>query len=232
MHYKNISILHFRPDEMTDVIETIESHSHQQNQNSFQSINNCIQRNDLKMDESQLITQNGVDPKNGLNLKGHIKKGHEPTSDTPKGPFFECYICKCQLQSLVCTLGHMKHHTTAIKTKCSICGVLHSSGKLLKRHICGGEICEISCEYCGQSFRSVAKCQQHLESAHMDRTIYFCQKYRCTRYFEMTELKNLHEKYYKHYYNISISKAFSQHMKQSHSNVGKHKQEIDIVLIN
>lgn len=86
--------------------------------------------------------------------------------------------------------------------KCTICSGRCTSNELLESHICGRDDDatgnnEISCEYCDQSFRSVTKCMQHLETMHADdRTMYQCRK--CVRYFGMLELRDFHEKYFSH----------------------------------
>lgn len=84
--------------------------------------------------------------------------------------------------------------------KCEICYEYFPRRELLQSHICGNgttKIQKISCEYCAQSFSSIAKCMQHLADAHSDdRTLYKCRE--CTQYFGIAKLKDLHEKYYPH----------------------------------
>lgn len=84
------------------------------------------------------------------------------------------------------------------KGKCSICSNKLTPEELLESHICGNdETREIACEYCDQTFQSLEKCTQHLDSVHADdRTMYQCRE--CPSYFGMKQIKKLHEKFYPH----------------------------------
>lgn len=135
-----------------------------------------------------------------IELIRHFEECHPVESKwlESKGPFFECYICKCQLANHRTVRKHLKQHVAARDTKCKICHHYFTSNELLQWHICGNndaQFREIPCEYCDESFRSLSKCEQHLENVHVDdRTIYQCRK--CIRYFGMKQLRDFHEKYY------------------------------------
>lgn len=114
--------------------------------------------------------------------------------------FFECYICKCQLEHRRAVRKHLKQHVAARNTKCEICSERFTSNELLQWHICGCDdtkIHKISCEHCVESFDSLVKCMRHLEAVHTDRTLHRCRK--CPRYFGMTKIRDFHEKYYQHH---------------------------------
>lgn len=143
-----------------------------------------------------------------LELVRHFENSHPYVSEPPKRlPSFECSICGCQLDNRADIRNHLKQHVTVRDIKCEICRELLTLNEMMQWHICGcddgtTENRELSCEYCDQSFQSVAKCVEHLKTMHADdRTIYQCRK--CSQYFGMMQLRDLHEKYYPH-----VSKPF------------------------
>lgn len=140
-----------------------------------------------------------------LELLQHFEKCHQPKfkiSEALRGPFYECYICKCQLTNRAAVREHLKQHVAARDTKCEICSERFTSTELEQWHICGSNDTKrshISCEYCEQSFPSVAKCLQHLKNVHSDdQTIYRCRKCFASKCYGMKLLKTLHEKYRAH----------------------------------
>lgn len=113
---------------------------------------------------------------------------------------FECYLCKCQLENRKTTRDHLRQHLAARDMKCDSCGGRYTSNELQQWHICGRDdssIHQMSCEYCDEQFDSLQKCQQHLEAMHTDRTLYRCGK--CSKYFGMAQIRDLHESYYQHF---------------------------------
>lgn len=117
----------------------------------------------------------------------------------PPQRFFECYICKCQLEDRAAARKHIKLHAAARSIMCKFCRKRFTPNELLEWHICGNdgmELQQIACEYCDQSFRSLVKCMQHLEAVHSDET--FCRCRKCSQYFGMMALRDFHEKYFPH----------------------------------
>lgn len=149
-------------------------------------------------------------PKLLVRSKSHRPLTQPKSASLPKTPkvrkkrpplqrFFECHICKCQLEDRACARKHMKQHVAARNAKCEFCRERFTSNELLEYHICGTsgmEFLQIACEYCDQSIQSLVKCVKHLETAHPDRTLYRCQK--CPQCFGMMKLRDFHEKYFQH----------------------------------
>lgn len=134
-----------------------------------------------------------------LKLVRHFEKFHPREPTPPKGPFYECYICKCPLDRLCAVSKHLKQHVAARDTKCEICREQYTSKELMRWHVCGSDMKrkQIVCEYCGELFESLLKCTQHLKTAHAnDRSMYQCRI--CVRYFAMKRLRDLHQKMYPH----------------------------------
>ncbi|XP_031633963.1 zinc finger protein 184-like [Contarinia nasturtii] len=106
---------------------------------------------------------------------------------------YECYLCKKAMPSLLRVQRHVENHSKQKITKMKHCTVCFKSFVLSKidQHLCTQEM-EICCEYCTQSFTSTYRLLDHLDSRHMDATLYPCTK--CTKHFSMMILKDVHER--------------------------------------
>lgn len=114
---------------------------------------------------------------------------HPKSTDAVKT--VQCYICEAEFDSAPVMQKHIRNHL--LVQTCELCNkklAFHELGE----HLCDGQ--EIMpCEYCTKPFNATIKLIQHLNSKHADDCIlYQCEK--CPKYFKMTSLKAIHEKYH------------------------------------
>lgn len=179
-----------------------------------------------------------VSSEKAIDLVQHFEQYHLSESKLPeptKGSFFECDICQCHFENRFAIRKHLKQHAILRDAKCEICRERLTSSELLQSHICGNDVTKmqkISCQYCAESFQSVANCIKHLKDVHNNgRTMYRCRT--CVRFFDMAKLKALHEKYYPHpiqpfqcdlcSHKFSSKCQIRRHMKKAHT--GKRARE-------
>lgn len=118
-----------------------------------------------------------------MNLKH--RKGNERS--------YECYICRLQCKSLHKTQLHVKSH---IRTgNCVVCQDLCTETEL-DTHICSG-LNTTNCGYCQQIFTTTKLLLQHLPDCKNEKISYGCGIGKCTKYFLMESLAELHRKSHK-----------------------------------
>lgn len=129
-----------------------------------------------------------------------IKLAHRKTTKQPivkNGIFsipwklrqYQCYVCKMEPKTLKELRNHLNQHIPIFEQMCEICGEKVTMDEY-KLHSCDAKI-NFKCEYCDRSFNVTYEILQHLRNDHKNKTLHKCRK--CGRYFEMMQLKNLHE---------------------------------------
>lgn len=138
-------------------------------------------RADSKFDKSEETTE------------PNYRRDRKQRTITPRKAEFQCYICKYEPKNYRMLERHIEQHVAARDQKCEICDEQLTSNEL-KVHLCGTET-DLKCEYCTQSFNVTSEILQHLKDDHDSKLLYKCEKCRrCTRFFGMKYLRDLHER--------------------------------------
>lgn len=131
---------------------------------------------------------------------------------------FECYLCKIRLPSKSSLRLHMFAH--ARKKRCLICDTRCTENEL-RQHFCDPNDKQITCEYCGQVFSSIADCLEHVNAHDVVKKYYKCT--RCPKFYAMQRFVDLHEANHMDVINfvcklcskvMLTSGAFKMHMRQ------------------
>lgn len=127
----------------------------------------------------------------------HLKV-HEPQPQPKANPnkkWFECYICKMQMNTCASVRRHLKQHPYS-KLKCEICSQHLASSEAKQFHLCDTVEHSIKCEYCDGRYQAISALLAHLDCEHVNRTMYKCRK--CLKCFAMKQLVDVHEKHHSH----------------------------------
>lgn len=116
---------------------------------------------------------------------------------------------------------HIRKHAS-ILLKCNICNVHLTSTEEKQFHLCDSIKPSIKCEHCDGQFQAISTLLAHLERDHFQIIMHKCRK--CSTYFGMQQLVDLHEKHHlgeefacsKCWFKFADEKSLDTHM-QSHS---------------